>query len=106
VASGEAVRQVEQVGEATFTGARAYRHVGAEQERLAPLGTQTFERRRPADPALLPWFAPRQGEPMGTFDHRDVMLVSGEEPYAFRGTTDVMRPHIRRTETAAAYAEI
>lgn len=45
--------------------------------------------------SLLPWFAPRRGEPMGTIDHRDVMLVSGEDPYDFRGTTDVMRPHIR-----------
>jgi phytanoyl-CoA hydroxylase len=45
--------------------------------------------------SLLPWFAPRNGEPMGTIDHRDVLLVSGEDPYAFRGLTDVMRPHIR-----------
>ncbi|MGH2673280.1 MAG: phytanoyl-CoA dioxygenase family protein [Actinomycetota bacterium] len=45
--------------------------------------------------SLLPWFAPRKGEPMGTIDHRDVLLVSGEDPYAFRGTTDVMRSHIR-----------
>jgi chlorinating enzyme len=45
--------------------------------------------------SLLPWFAPQKGQPMGTIDHRDVLLVSGEDPYAFRGTTDVMRPHIR-----------
>jgi phytanoyl-CoA hydroxylase len=45
--------------------------------------------------SLLPWFEPRHGEPMGTVDHRDVVLVAGEDPYEFRGTTDVMRPHIR-----------
>ena len=45
--------------------------------------------------SLLPWFAPQKGEPMGTIDHRDVLLVSGEDPYAFRGTSDIMRPHIR-----------
>jgi ectoine hydroxylase-related dioxygenase (phytanoyl-CoA dioxygenase family) len=45
--------------------------------------------------SLLPWFRPHEGEPMGTTDHRDVVLVAGEDPYAFRGTTDLMRPHVR-----------
>jgi len=45
--------------------------------------------------SLLPWFPPGEGEPMGTADHRDIMLVAGEDPYAFRGTEDLMRPHIR-----------
>ena len=45
--------------------------------------------------SLLPWFPPAQGEPMGTVDHRDVLLVAGEDPYAFRGPIDVMHPHIR-----------
>jgi chlorinating enzyme len=45
--------------------------------------------------SLLPWFPPMEGEPMGTVDHRDVMLVAGEDPYAFKGTDDVMRPHVR-----------
>lgn len=38
---------------------------------------------------------PGEREPMGTADHRDVLLVAGEDPYAFKGTTDVMRPHVR-----------
>jgi ectoine hydroxylase-related dioxygenase (phytanoyl-CoA dioxygenase family) len=45
--------------------------------------------------SLLPWFRPDLGEPMGTADHRDVLLVAGEDPYAFKGTSDVMRPHVR-----------
>jgi phytanoyl-CoA hydroxylase len=45
--------------------------------------------------SLLPWFPPNEGEPMGTTDHRDIMLVAGEDPYAFKGTADVMLPHIR-----------
>lgn len=45
--------------------------------------------------SLLPWFRPAEGEPMGTVDHRDVLLVAGEDPYAFKGTTDVMHPHVR-----------
>ena len=45
--------------------------------------------------SLLPWFPPGAGEPMGTVDHRDILLVAGVDPYGFKGTTDVMRPHIR-----------
>jgi phytanoyl-CoA hydroxylase len=45
--------------------------------------------------SLPPWFPPAEGEPMGTTDHRDIEMVAGEDPYAFRGTTDVMRPQIR-----------
>jgi phytanoyl-CoA hydroxylase len=32
---------------------------------------------------------------MGTADHRDIMLVAGEDPYAFKRTTDVMHPRVR-----------
>jgi phytanoyl-CoA hydroxylase len=45
--------------------------------------------------SLLPWFPPSEREPMATTDHRDILLVAGEDPYAFKGTTDLMRPHIR-----------
>lgn len=45
--------------------------------------------------SLLPWFPPADGEPMGTVDHRDVMLVAGQDPYAFKGTEEVMNAHIR-----------
>ena len=45
--------------------------------------------------SLLPWFPPHDGEPMGTLDHRDVMLVAGEDPYAAKGTVDVVRPRLR-----------
>jgi ectoine hydroxylase-related dioxygenase (phytanoyl-CoA dioxygenase family) len=45
--------------------------------------------------SLLPWFRPEDDEPMGTADFRDVVLVAGEDPYAFKGTVDVMRPHVR-----------
>jgi phytanoyl-CoA hydroxylase len=45
--------------------------------------------------SLLPWFPPRDGEPMGTLDHRDIVLVAGEDPYAAKGTVDVVRPRLR-----------
>jgi phytanoyl-CoA hydroxylase len=45
--------------------------------------------------SLLPWFPPGEREPMATTDHRDILLVAGEDPYAFKRIVDVMRPHIR-----------
>jgi phytanoyl-CoA hydroxylase len=32
---------------------------------------------------------------MGRADHRDLVLVAGGDPYAHKGTTEVMRPHVR-----------
>jgi hypothetical protein len=32
---------------------------------------------------------------MGTLDHRDVMLVAGDDPYAALGTADLVRPRLR-----------
>jgi phytanoyl-CoA hydroxylase len=45
--------------------------------------------------SLLPWFAPAEPQAMGRLDHRDIELVAGEDPYAFAGTVDVTRPHVR-----------
>jgi phytanoyl-CoA hydroxylase len=45
--------------------------------------------------SLLPWFPPCEHEPMGTLDHRDILLVAGEDPYAAAGTVDLMRPRLR-----------
>jgi phytanoyl-CoA hydroxylase len=45
--------------------------------------------------SLLPWFLPPEGVTMGRADHRDVVLVAGTDPYAHKGVTDVMRPHVR-----------
>jgi hypothetical protein len=43
----------------------------------------------------LPWLPPAEGDWMARADHRDVVLVAGEDPYAHLGTTDVWRPHVR-----------
>jgi phytanoyl-CoA hydroxylase len=45
--------------------------------------------------SFLPWFPPPDGVSMGRADHRDVVLVAGTDPYAYKGTTEVMRPHVR-----------
>ena len=38
--------------------------------------------------SLLPWKG-------GGTDYRDIVVVAGEDPYAYKGTTDEARPHVR-----------
>jgi phytanoyl-CoA hydroxylase len=45
--------------------------------------------------SLLPWFLPPAGVTMGRADHRDIVVVAGTDPYAYKGTVDLMRPHVR-----------
>jgi phytanoyl-CoA hydroxylase len=44
--------------------------------------------------SLLPWFVP-EGVTPGRADHRDIIMVAGTDPYAYKGTAEVMRPHVR-----------
>ncbi|TDD54999.1 hypothetical protein E1286_04685 [Nonomuraea terrae] len=46
--------------------------------------------------SLLPWDAPPAGTPMAQADHRDVVLVAGTDPYAYKGLREVRRPRIRQ----------
>jgi phytanoyl-CoA hydroxylase len=45
--------------------------------------------------SLLPWRPPQGGEHMGIADFRDVVLVAGTDPYAYKGVEDVSRPYSR-----------
>jgi phytanoyl-CoA hydroxylase len=45
--------------------------------------------------SLLPWLPPAKGQSMGTHDCRDIVLVAGRDPYAWKGTDDIMVPHVR-----------
>lgn len=45
--------------------------------------------------SLLPWQPPQSGEHMAIADFRDIVLVAGEDPYAYKGIADVRRPHSR-----------
>jgi ectoine hydroxylase-related dioxygenase (phytanoyl-CoA dioxygenase family) len=45
--------------------------------------------------SLLPWMAPPAGTHVGKHDYRDVVLVAGQDPYAYKGITDIARPHTR-----------
>lgn len=45
--------------------------------------------------SFLPWFPPEPGESMATADWRDIVIVAGRDPYAWKGTIDKIRPHVR-----------
>jgi phytanoyl-CoA hydroxylase len=45
--------------------------------------------------SLLPWRLPRETEHMATADYRDIVMVAGEDPYAYKGTEDLARPYSR-----------
>jgi phytanoyl-CoA hydroxylase len=45
--------------------------------------------------SLLPWRRPDEGEHMAVADYRDIVLVAGEDPYAYKGTEDLARPMSR-----------
>jgi phytanoyl-CoA hydroxylase len=35
--------------------------------------------------SLLPWRPPREGEHMATADYRDIVMIAGRDPYAYKG---------------------
>lgn len=45
--------------------------------------------------SLLPWRPPVEGEHMAIVDQRDIVMVAGDDPYAWKGLEDVHRPHSR-----------
>jgi ectoine hydroxylase-related dioxygenase (phytanoyl-CoA dioxygenase family) len=44
--------------------------------------------------SLLPW-RPVPGQHVAKWDYRDIVMVAGEDPYAYKGYEDIARPHIR-----------
>lgn len=45
--------------------------------------------------SLLPWHPPAPGTAVAVADCRDVVLVAGRDPYAYKGSEDLHRPHVR-----------
>ena len=45
--------------------------------------------------SLLPWTLPPVGVHVAKWDCRDIVMVAGQDPYAWRGITDTFRPYIR-----------
>lgn len=45
--------------------------------------------------SLLPWHNLKPGERMATADFREIVMVAGEDPYAYKGTQMSGRPQVR-----------
>lgn len=45
--------------------------------------------------SLLPWMQFAEGTRAATADYRDVVMVAGVDPHAWKGVTDVARPSVR-----------
>ncbi|MGH3490409.1 MAG: phytanoyl-CoA dioxygenase family protein [Actinopolymorphaceae bacterium] len=45
--------------------------------------------------SLLPWHQVPDGMHVAKWDFRDIELVAGEDPYAYKGTIDVAKPGVR-----------
>ncbi|MEM7132997.1 MAG: phytanoyl-CoA dioxygenase family protein [Chloroflexota bacterium] len=45
--------------------------------------------------SLLPWRPPKEGQGMATTDYRDIIMVAGEDPYAWKGYENLAKPYIR-----------
>lgn len=45
--------------------------------------------------SLLPWRREAEGDHVGEADFRDIVLVAGEDPYAYKGLRDISTPHAR-----------
>lgn len=43
----------------------------------------------------LPWHNTPEGMHNAKWDFRDIVMVAGEDPYAYKGTVDVTKPHVR-----------
>jgi hypothetical protein len=48
--------------------------------------------------SMLPWFSQlEEGSHVAKADFRDIIMVAGEDPYAWRGTKDLAGVHVRPT---------
>ena len=45
--------------------------------------------------SLLPWQLPRKGEGMALADYRDITMVAGQDPYAYKGTERIAHAMVR-----------
>ena len=45
--------------------------------------------------SFLPWLWPEKPTGMATHDHRDIIMVCGKDPYAYKGIDDIMPIHVR-----------
>lgn len=50
----------------------------------------------------LPWGKTPEGDHNAHYDYRDIIVVAGKDPYAFKGLADIQRPSVARAARAAA----
>ena len=43
----------------------------------------------------LPWGKTPEGDHNAHYDYRDIIVVAGKDPYAFKGLTDIQKPSVR-----------
>lgn len=47
--------------------------------------------------SLLPWFGFKDGLNLATADYRDIVMITGKDPYAYKGTQEIASTHVRST---------
>ena len=45
--------------------------------------------------SLLPWREMPEGMHVAKWDYREIVMVAGTDPYAYKGITDEFEPHVR-----------
>ncbi len=48
--------------------------------------------------SLLPWQSFSEGTRIALADHRDIVMIAGKDPYAYKGTEDINQPSVRPTK--------
>ncbi len=47
--------------------------------------------------SLLPWHPPKEGDHMAIADYRDIVMIAGKDPYAWKGQEEIAKPIVRPT---------
>ena len=45
--------------------------------------------------SLLPWIASPEGKQVAITDYRDIVMIAGRDPYAYKGLENLADPHVR-----------
>jgi hypothetical protein len=48
--------------------------------------------------SLLPWMAFEEGMRLAVADYRDIVMIAGRDPYAYKGVEDIAQPSVRPTK--------
>lgn len=45
--------------------------------------------------SFLPWYGFKEGMPLAKADYRDIVMIAGKDPFAWKGTEEIARPSVR-----------